>query len=135
MWTRLARTFIARSPAGWTSRRVVVAFAALALAGWATVMPTLLLSGRALWLQAGWESLDLAELLCLTATTFYAVHGDPRARVFGWAAAVLLVSDAAIDLSTASGAGVLPAVVMALCAELPLAGLCLLEARQLVSSR
>ncbi len=72
-----------------------------------------------------WVGLDSMEALGLAVTGFLLRRHDARASLTAAATAVLLVVDAWFDvLTSAPGADRLVAVLMAACAEVPLAVLC-----------
>jgi hypothetical protein len=73
--------------------------------------------------SAAWVGLDVMEATGLAATGWLVRRGDPRRSLAAAATAMLLVVDAWFDISTA-GSGLTGAVVMAACAELPMAALC-----------
>ena len=78
-----------------------------------------------------WVTLDGLEAAALLTAGSRLLRGDPRYRAPAAAAAVLLLTDACIDLATAaSGQELAVAVAMAVIAELPLAALCVVLSRQ-----
>lgn len=80
--------------------------------------------GAAHWAVA-WVGLDALEAVGLATTGLLAARGDWRLPPAAAATATLLCVDAWFDVMTSSGGGDFRvALVMALFAELPLAGLC-----------
>ena len=74
---------------------------------------------------AFWVTLDTLEAAALLTAGSRLSHADGRHRAPAAAAAVLLLTDACIDLATsAAGPELAFAVAMAVAVELPLAGLC-----------
>ncbi|MGX1756412.1 hypothetical protein ACWIG5_05770 [Streptomyces lydicus] len=74
---------------------------------------------------AAWVVLDALEAAALLTAGTRLLHGDSRHRAPAAAAAVLLLADACLDLATATpGTELATALVMAVGAEIPLAGLC-----------
>jgi hypothetical protein len=75
--------------------------------------------------SAAWVGLDAMEALGLAVTGWLLKRGDPRRCLTATATAALLMIDAWFDVSTAaSGAALAEAIVMAACAEIPMAVLC-----------
>ncbi|MBK3574482.1 hypothetical protein JHN63_11785 [Streptomyces sp. MBT65] len=70
-----------------------------------------------------WIGLDTMEAMGLVGTGLLLARCDPRRVAVAPATAVLLTVDAWFDVLTA-GPGVLVALLMAACLELPLAALC-----------
>ena len=80
--------------------------------------------GAAHWALA-WVGLDTLEAAGLLTTGLLAVRADRRLSPAAAATAMLLCVDAWFDVTTSAGGGDFRmALVMALCAELPLAALC-----------
>jgi hypothetical protein len=78
-----------------------------------------------------WVTLDALEAAALLTAGTRLLRGDADHRAPAAAAAVLLVTDACLDLATAAtGQELATAVVMAVAAELPLAALCAVLARR-----
>ncbi|WP_328386918.1 hypothetical protein OHS81_25160 [Streptomyces sp. NBC_00400] len=74
---------------------------------------------------AAWVVLDALEAAALLAAGTRLLRGDSRHRAPAAAAAVLLLADACLDLTSAApGTELATALAMAVGAELPLAGLC-----------
>ncbi|MEY9855040.1 hypothetical protein ABH935_000639 [Catenulispora sp. GAS73] len=74
---------------------------------------------------AAWIGLDILEAAGLIATGLLAARGDRRHALAAAATAALLVVDAWFDTMTAtSNSDLGAAIAMALCPELPLAGVC-----------
>ncbi|MEU7162561.1 hypothetical protein [Streptomyces chrestomyceticus] len=74
---------------------------------------------------AAWVALDAAEAACLLIAGTRLTNGRSGHRAAAAAAAVLLVTDAYVDVTTAGpGSELLGAVAMAVGAELPLAITC-----------
>lgn len=72
-----------------------------------------------------WVILDTLEAAALLLTGTRLLHGNSRHRTPAAAAAILLLTDATLDLATATpGTDLATAIAMALAAELPLAALC-----------
>ncbi|QIY68669.1 hypothetical protein HEP84_04765 [Streptomyces sp. RLB1-33] len=79
--------------------------------------------------STAWVGLDALEALGLATTGRLLLRRDPRCALTATATAALLVTDAWFDVTTsAAGTEFTTAVVMALCAELPMATLCTLLA-------
>lgn len=77
------------------------------------------------WLIA-WVGLDALEALGLIATGGLLRRGDPRCCLAATATAMLLVTDAWLDITTAApGSSLVTAIAMAAGAELPMAALCM----------
>ncbi|RAJ42639.1 hypothetical protein K353_02311 [Kitasatospora sp. SolWspMP-SS2h] len=102
---------------GWLRPEVLFPECGLVLLPWSALL-AVLPGGRP------WAVLDLAESAALSV----AAAGLRRGRSPFWPAGlagVLLVTDAGCDLATAAGEpGLLGALLMAVCAELPLAAVC-----------
>ncbi|SEE20872.1 hypothetical protein SAMN05428939_7726 [Streptomyces sp. TLI_105] len=111
--------------ARWQGR--VLMGAGLALLPWLGYLAATLPPAEA----AAWVTLDTFEAAALLAAGSRLLHGDNRHRVPAAVAAVLLVTDACVDLATATpGTELATAVVMAVVAEIPLAAVCaMLSAR------
>ncbi|MFC9398517.1 hypothetical protein ACFTWS_35990 [Streptomyces sp. NPDC057027] len=78
---------------------------------------------------AAWVTLDALEAAALLTAGSRLLRGDARHRAPAAAAAVLLLADACVDLATSTaGPELAVAVAMAVCAELPLAALCVVIA-------
>lgn len=74
---------------------------------------------------AAWVTLDTLEAAALLLTGTRLLRSDPRHRTPAAAAALLLLTDACLDLATAApGTELTTALAMAIGAELPLATLC-----------
>ncbi|MGA5566057.1 hypothetical protein ACPCUV_33480 [Streptomyces platensis] len=74
---------------------------------------------------AAWVTLDSLEAAALLLTGTRLLRGDPRHRTPAAVAALLLLTDACLDLATATpGTELAIALAMAIGAELPLAALC-----------
>jgi hypothetical protein len=101
-------------------------WAGIALAPWLIVLViTLPASTRVTHWPAAWAGLDALESLGLAGTGWLLRRGDPRHCLTATATAAFLVADAWMDMTTATpGASLATAIVMAVCAELPAAGLC-----------
>ena len=111
----------------------VLAGAGLALLPWLGYLAGTLPPEEA----AAWVALDALEAACLLTAGTRLLRGDPRHRAPAAAAALLLVTDACIDIATAApGAELAGALAMAIGAELPLAALCtVLAARSTGTTR
>jgi hypothetical protein len=73
-----------------------------------------------------WVGLDALEALGLVATGGLLRRRDPRCCLAATATAMLLVTDAWLDVTTAApGSGLVTAIAMAAGAELPMAALCM----------
>ncbi|MCX4822943.1 hypothetical protein OG883_24240 [Streptomyces sp. NBC_01142] len=95
--------------------------AGLALLPWMGFLAATLPPGRA----AAWVALDSLEAACLLTAGTRLARGGGGHRVAAAGAALLLAADACADvLTSAPGTELAAAVAMAVCAELPLAGLC-----------
>ncbi|WP_206502342.1 hypothetical protein [Streptomyces chrestomyceticus] len=108
-----------------TSRRTwagrVLTGAGLALLPWMGYLAGTLPPTEA----AAWVALDAVEAACLLVAGTRLMNGRSGHRAAAAAAAVLLVTDAYVDVVTAGpGSELLGAVAMAVGAELPLAALC-----------
>ena len=98
----------------------------LAMVPWLVVLHTCLpgTAESAHWAWA-WTGLDSLEAAGLLGTGLLLRRGDLRACLTAAATATLLLVDAWFDTMTAApGADLTSAVLMAVCAELPLAGAC-----------
>lgn len=84
-----------------------------------------------------WVGLDSAEAVGLAATGWLTLRRDPRRCLTAIATAVLLLADAWFDVTTSgSGGALIEAVVMAVCAEIPVAVLlAVLACRGLAATR
>ncbi|MEU5207863.1 hypothetical protein [Streptomyces sp. NPDC020742] len=103
----------------WQGR--VLAGAGLALLPWLGYLAGTLPPAGA----AAWVVLDALEAAALLTAGTRLLRADHRHRAPAAAAAVLLLADAAIDLTTAApGTELATALAMAVAAELPLAALC-----------
>ncbi|MBL1098248.1 hypothetical protein JK363_16515 [Streptomyces sp. 205] len=100
--------------------------AGAALVPWLYVLGTTLPStARVTHWNAAWVGLDALQALGLLTTAALRGRRDERHRLTAAATAALLVVDAWFDTVTAAPGGELAvAVTMAVCAELPLAGMC-----------
>ncbi|MER5459550.1 hypothetical protein ABT010_02415 [Streptomyces sp. NPDC002668] len=95
--------------------------AGLALLPWTGFLAATLPPGEA----AAWVALDALEAACLLTAGSRLVRGGGGHRAAAAGAALLLVADACADLLTSTpGAELGQAAAMAVCAELPLAALC-----------
>ncbi|MFF3270582.1 hypothetical protein ACFYWU_06545 [Streptomyces chrestomyceticus] len=108
-----------------TSRRTwagrVLTGAGLALLPWMGYLAGTLPPTEA----AAWVALDAVEAACLLVAGTRLMNGRSGHRAAAAAAAVLLVTDAYVDVVTAGpGSELLGAIAMAVGAELPLAALC-----------
>ncbi|MEW2129285.1 hypothetical protein [Streptomyces sp. NPDC005435] len=120
----------ARGTARWHGR--VLAGAGLALLPWLGYLAGTLPPAEA----AAWVALDALEAAALITAGGCLLRGDPRHRVPAAAAAALLLADACLDLATAApGPELATAAAMAVCAELPLAALCVAVAVRPVTRR
>ncbi len=73
----------------------------------------------------GWVGLDSCEALALFATGLLLLRADNRCALTATATAVLLLIDAWFDITSATPGGELAtAIVMAVCAEVPIAVTC-----------
>jgi len=80
--------------------------------------------------DTAWTGFDLALAAALLTLTLCLVRRSPRTQIAAAVAGTMLLCDAWFDLLTAApGSGLDQALVEALAAELPLAGLCFLIAR------
>jgi hypothetical protein len=106
--------------------------AALVLLPWLGVLvATLPSEHRAAHWDVAWEGFDIALALLLLAVAAAARRRSPWFEGAATAAATLLLVDAWFDVLTSSTqAQLLVAIAEALLVELPLAGLCLLLARE-----
>ncbi|MFJ2741783.1 hypothetical protein ACIO3O_19215 [Streptomyces sp. NPDC087440] len=108
----------------WQSR--LLTLTGLALLPWMGYLAATLPPAEA----AAWIALDTLEAACLLAAGRRIREGLP-ARLPATGAALLLAADACTDLLTsAPGTELAAALAMAVCAELPLAALCAVLARQ-----
>ncbi|MEU8886442.1 hypothetical protein [Streptomyces sp. NPDC048442] len=109
----------------WQGRLLTVA--GLALLPWIGYLAATLPPAEA----AAWMALDLLEALCLLTAGTRLVRGGCGHRLAAAGAALLLTADACADLLTsAPGPEFAAAAAMAVCAELPLAALCVTLARR-----
>ncbi|MET7486650.1 hypothetical protein [Streptomyces sp. NPDC005538] len=102
----------------WTWPSRVLTAAGVALIPW-----ILVLSRVAGAYPVAWIGLDTMEAIGLVGTGLLLARHDPLRVAVAPATAVLLTVDAWFDVLTA-GPGVLMALLMAACLELPLAALC-----------
>lgn len=73
-----------------------------------------------------WSGYDALLLLGLTMTAVFALRRSSRLPIAASATAALLIADAWFDVLTSPGGhGLIEAIVMSVCAELPLAVVCL----------
>jgi hypothetical protein len=80
-----------------------------------------------------WVGLDSCEALALFATGRFLKRADNRCTLTATAAAALLLTDAWFDVTTATPGGALAiAIVMAVCAEIPIAIVCTVLALRLI---
>ena len=111
-----------------TQRRTAIALVGCGavLLPWVVVLAATLPAGyRAAHWAAAWVGLDAMEAAGLITTGLLAVHRHRRLPQAAAATATLLAVDAWFDTMTAaSQSDFRAALVMALCAELPLAALC-----------
>ncbi|MCX4851626.1 hypothetical protein [Streptomyces sp. NBC_00893] len=118
--TGAARGVVRLSRAHRRQGRVLVG-AGLALLPWLGYLAGTLPLAEA----AAWVTLDGLEAVALLAAGGRLLRADARHRAPAATAAVLLLTDACIDLATAApGRELAIAAVMAVAAELPLAALC-----------
>ena len=110
-----ARPVPARRP---RSAYVLVA-AGAALIPWLVVLASV----QQRW-TVTWVGLDAMEALGLVATGLLTLRAHPMRAVVASVTAALLALDAWFDLTTSPAGALLPAVLMATLAELPLAALC-----------
>lgn len=92
---------------------------------WLVVLAVTLPSGTHAphWAMA-WVGLDAAEAIGLAATGWLTLRRDPRRCLTAIATAALLLADAWFDVATSGSGGALAeALVMAMCAEIPVAAL------------
>ncbi|WP_330333894.1 LPXTG cell wall anchor domain-containing protein [Streptomyces sp. NBC_00536] len=118
------RTRGAARPA--TVLAAVLVAAGMALVPWIAVLSNTLphTAEVANWSTA-WIGLDVMLAAALSGTGLLLKRGDARAGALAAATAALLVLDAWFDVTTsAAGDARMTAVVLAVCAELPLAALC-----------
>ncbi|GCD45921.1 hypothetical protein [Streptomyces paromomycinus] len=115
-----ARPFtLAATRRTWAGR--ILTGAGLALLPWMGYLAGTLPSAEA----AAWVALDAVEAACLLIAGTRLLNGRSGHRAAAAAAAVLLVTDAYVDVATAGpGSELLGAVAMAVGAELPLAITC-----------
>lgn len=139
---RLGRSYPERVAAdqggrpGTSGRRLGFIFAA---AGLVTV-PWVFYLGASLPIAAedahwalGWVGLDSCEALALFATGLLLLRADNRCALAATATAVLLLIDAWFDITSATPGGELAtAIVMAVCAEIPIAVACAVLALRLI---
>ena len=109
---------------------VALALGALALIPWAIWLTTVLPSHEVAehW-DVAWGGMDLALAGLLLATAVSAWRSGPLLQACAASTATLLAVDAWFDLLTSSGRDLTYAIVLALCAELPLAIVCLVIVR------
>ena len=82
---------------------------------------------------AAWVGLDSCEALALFATGRLLLRADNRCALAATATAVLLLTDAWLDVTSAGpGADLLTAIVMAVFAEVPIALACVALALRLI---
>lgn len=116
----------ARRPGGprWLCQALM--WAGIALVPWLIVLViTLPASTRVTHWPAAWAGLDALESLGLAVTGWLLRRGDPQHCLTATATAAFLVADAWLDVTTAApGASLATAIALAVCAELPTAGLC-----------
>jgi hypothetical protein len=80
-----------------------------------------------------WVGLDACEALALFATGLLLLRADNRCALTATATAVLLLIDAWFDITSARpGSEVATAIVMAVCAEIPIALACAALALRLI---
>jgi hypothetical protein len=127
------RSYSSRATVGGPWQGRILAGAGLALLPWLGYLAGTLPPKEA----AAWVALDALEAASLLTAGTRLVRADPRHRAPAAAAALLLVTDACIDVATAApGAEVAGALAMALGAELPLAAMCTyLAARSTATTR
>ena len=70
---------------------------------------------------SSWVGFDVLLILVLLATAYLAWRGEPKVGLLAGCAATMLVVDAWFDVTTASAADRPLAIILAVCAELPLA--------------
>lgn len=81
----------------------------------------------------GWVGLDSCEALALFATGLLLLRADNRCALTATATAVLLLIDAWFDITSAPpGSELATAIVMAVCAEVPIAVACAALALRLI---
>jgi hypothetical protein len=81
----------------------------------------------------GWVGLDSCEALALFATGLLLLRADNRCALTAVATAVLLLIDAWFDITSATpGSELATAIVMAVCAEIPIAVACAALALRLI---
>lgn len=113
---------ISYAPPGGAARGRVLIGAGLALLPWLGFLADTLPPAEA----AAWVALDVLEAVALVTAGSRLLRHDPRHRAPAAAAAVLLLADACVDTATSPpGPALAFAVAMAVCAELPLAALCM----------
>ncbi|MFJ6833140.1 hypothetical protein [Streptomyces sp. NPDC091209] len=120
---------------GWAGWLLVVC--GLALLPWLYVLATGLpdTASAAHW-PVTWVGLDTLEAASLIVTGVLAVRDDRRHPLAATMTATLLVIDAWFDTTTAAaGSDLAAAATMALCAELPLAALCVWLAVRVMGQR
>ena len=74
--------------------------------------------------RLAWVGFDVLLIMVLLVTAWLAWRGDPRVGLLAGCGATMLVVDAWFDVTTSSPADRPLALLLALCAELPLAVLC-----------
>ena len=81
----------------------------------------------------GWVGLDSCEALALFATGLLLLRADNRCALTATATAALLLIDAWFDITSATpGSELATAIVMAVCAEIPIAVTCAALALRLI---
>lgn len=113
----------------------VLTGAGLALLPWMAVLArTMPATVEVSHWAAAWIGLDALLALGLAGTGMLLRRGDPRVSPVAAATAALLLMDAWFDVTTSAGtSGQGMALVLALAAELPMAGLCAVVAARRAS--
>ena len=135
---RLGRDPVRGRPGGHRPSALGTAFvlAGLAMIVWVYYLSvTLPASARDAHWSLSWVGLDSGEALALFATGRFLLRRDNRCVLTAFGTAVLLLADAWFDVTSAApGPDLATAIVMAVCAELPVALFCAVLAARVLSA-